>query len=141
MDRLRYDVVSHAAWTAGMERGEEAQTLGLAAVRYCRFEGLAKVVRMRLHPLVLRFASPQGIGQPAHVEVSAYDDQKSRWNVVADKRLPLFKDGKPHDIALKDVCTRNVRVVCDREHPVPMNHMEQWRSPQIVPFRMLEKID
>jgi len=138
--KLTYNPLSHAVWTSYHDKTTGRELPGLAAVRYCRFNRKVKLKTIKIPPTILRWAPPV-VSQPAHIQVAYFRGLKEGWKILLDKELPLYSGKKPHQLELDNVETDHLRIVCDREHPVPPSHGEQWANPYIVPFRILEKVE
>lgn len=140
MKRLIYNSVSHAVWTCYEDKLTGKQLPGLATVRYCRFNRRVNLQAVKIPSITLRWA-PSVIGQPAHIQVAYFRNLEKGWEVFLEKDLPLYNGKEPHHLEFNNIETDNLRILCDREHPVPPSHGEQWANPYIVPFRILEKVE
>lgn len=102
---------------------------------------------------------------PAHLIISTLDKNKMKWNLYKEVMLPpdpsitgegltqsaciedmeaymkkTIQDHTPHIINMEGVVTDNIRIECDREHPVWPNHGEMNGGPYHVPFTILNPL-
>lgn len=122
-----------------MERKEER--LGLAAVKYVRFNGLAEVKRLRIAPYRMAFGGNRKYAMhPAHVLVQRLHERTGEWETVADIETPPPDGDAPFECDLAGACVRVdlLRVVCDRKHVMAAVHGNWWVNPEIVPFAILD---
>lgn len=136
---LNCEVTSHAVWNYG-EEDTEFMKPGLLAVRYYNFRRTVEVGLVRIFPVPVRWA-PVEPGQPSHIEIAYFNREEGRWITAADVKLPMYTDNKPHEIKLVNLKTDNMRIICDKEHPVPPSHGEMCENPDMVPFRVLDKVE
>lgn len=131
--------IPHAAWLPRPHSDPVDGLLGLAAIRYYRFDRDVRVDRFRLCPTALRF-QPTAYTRPEHLTLARYVDGHG-WAILADVHLPVIAPDAWHEIALDGVVTDHLRVVCDREHPAEECHGDFAHAPWNVPFRILEQVE
>ena len=139
MAKLEHVCIPHAAWIPRADSDPSDRLLGLAAVRYYRFNRDMRVDRLRLCPTALRF-QPTAYSRPEHLSIARYAEGQG-WDTLADVHLPVIEPGAWHEVALGGVVTDHLRVVCDREHPAEECHGEFAYAPWNVPFRILEQVE
>ena len=139
MENLSFTCIPHAAWVPRADTKPADGLVGLAAVRYYRFDRRVRVSRFRLCPTAIRWA-PMAYTRPDHIIISRFIEGDG-WETVADLHLPVIAEGEWHDIDIGCVETDHLRVVCDREHPVEECHGDFAYATWNVPFRILEKVE
>jgi hypothetical protein len=140
-EKLQYYPISHAFWKNMMQESLGRKSLELGVVRYFRFNRQVRLNSIKIYPVDIRWA-PSIVGQPAHVLVSVYDDISKSWVDVLNQNLPEFNvNTSVHVLDLNGLQTDHVRIVCDREHLVQSSHGEQWERQEIVPFKILDRIE
>ncbi len=133
---------------------------GQSVVRYLRFGAPAAVERLELPLQISGRWIPAVPTHPKHLTVSALDG--TRWRLLREVELPYNPIiagegltqamtvpemdavlaqvmGTVHGIDLGAPAT-TLRVECDREHPVWMNHGECNGAPFNVPFGLLDPL-
>ncbi len=138
---LQYYPISHAFWKNRTQESFGRESLELGVVRYFRFNRQVRLNSIKIYPVVIRWVHSI-VGQPAHVLVSVYDDISKSWVDVLNQNLPEFNvNTSVHVLDLNSLQTDHVRIVCDREHLVQSSHGEQWERQEIVPFKILDRIE
>jgi len=139
MEQLSCTCIPHAAWILRRPGSPPQGPLGLAAVRYYRFDRQVQVNTFRLHSTVI-----EGLySQPEHVIISRLEAGVG-WETVAEVHLPVIEEGGWHEVDLGGVVTDHLRVVCDREHPVIEDRrgdLHAFRWPWNVPFSILKQVE
>ena len=134
MKALKFNEIGHAAWD-----NSDPEQIGLAAVRYFNFGQPVLLSKMEIGTVITRWA-PETICQPNHIVIERFLDSGSKWESVYDMHLPEFDDSGKHMLSLPLIKAALIRIICDKEHPVPPSHGEQWEKERVVPFSILNNV-
>ena len=161
--------VSHAGRIKVEHPDLKREIYAQSAVRYLRFLRPVRIDHLELPVLdVIQYSGrwvPNVPTHPAHLSVSALDQDLKRWTVVKEVELlpnpkfrgaglsqdmsieqmeAFFRDSAeeqpPYWIELDGIETDCLKVECDREHPVWPNHGECNGGPFNVPFGIFQNL-